>query len=242
MHVEKHQVRVFDQLLHAGGEARARCPVNHPVVRADAEADIVGLLDAEAVLVRRIVDELGDAVCLPDRDYRCLRPQNGRHEVAATDVAHRRHAEGAIVEVGLRQAAIGRALTQVLQVIIDLENALGLDGLDVRHCEAVRAIDRNAEVVVVLEHVALDVAVRVQVVVDVRVHHGELGHCDRARLDEEGQHRQVSMHLLHLLAEQDQCRRVHVVREREGRDAKSLCHRLRHRLLHPTDLLDPTSR
>ena len=78
---------------------------------------------------------------------------------------------------------------QVFQVLIDLDDAFLLDSLDAGHSESIRAIDCDAEVVIVLDYVTLDVALCVQVIVNVTVHDWVLSHGDGARLDKEGQHR-----------------------------------------------------
>ena len=181
------------------------------MVRTDTEVYHVGFLYAEAIFSGIIVDELGDAVCLANRNDGGLWAQNGGHEVASTDVAHARHAESAIVEVGLGQPTCARLIRQVLQLGVYLDDALLLHALDVGHSQPVRTVDRNAEVMIMLHHVALDVALAVQIVVDVRVHHRMLVHCDRDRLDEEGEHCQVSVHLFHFLAKCDQGCSVHLV-------------------------------
>lgn len=146
---------------------------------------------------------------LADRNDSGLGSQNSGHEILSTDVANGRDAESAIVEVCLSETSVGGARRQVFQVIINLENALRLDLLDVGDGETVGAVNRNAEVVVVLQDVPLDVALVVELVVDVRVNHGELSHRDRARLNEKWQHGQIGVHFLHFFAESNQGSGVH---------------------------------
>lgn len=156
------------------------------MIRANAEVNLIGFLDAEAVLFRVVVDQLSDTVGLANRNDCSLGTQDGRHEVLSTNVTNGRNTESSIVEVCLNETSIGCPLRQVLQVIIDLQNALVLHLLDVGDGEAVGAINSNAIVVVVLEHVPLDVAIVVEIIIDVRVDYGELTHGDGACFDEEG--------------------------------------------------------
>ena len=148
------------------------------MVGADAEVDHVGFLDSEAVVLGVVVDQLSHTMGLADCDDGGLRAQDGRHEVASTNVTDARDTKGAIVKVSLREATICSLHRKVLKFRVDLQDALILDLLDVGHGEAVWAVDCNTEVVIVLDNVALDVALGVKVVIDVRVHDGVLRHGD----------------------------------------------------------------
>ena len=78
---------------------------------------------------------------LPNCNNSGLRAQDCRHEVAATNVSNTAHAEGAIVEVSLRQPTITCACLQVLQRTIYLQDALILHLFNIGDGEAIRAID-----------------------------------------------------------------------------------------------------
>jgi hypothetical protein len=107
VHVQHHQVGVLDQLLHSGAEPGAGCTIDHSMIRAYAVVDGFSLLDSVAFRLRLVVDELSERVRLAYRDDSSLGPQDCRHEVATADVAHGRHAESTIVEVGFGEATIG---------------------------------------------------------------------------------------------------------------------------------------
>ena len=137
------------------------------MVRADAKVDGVCLLDSEAVRLRIVIDQLGDSVRLSDRNNGGLWTKNGRYKVPSTDVTDAGNTEGPIVEVCLGKTAVRGLIRQIFQVTIDLKNALGLDGLDVWNSQAIWTVDGDTEVVVMLDHVLLNVAFAIQLVVDV---------------------------------------------------------------------------
>ena len=56
LHVQHHEVWILNQLLESLPKPCAGRPVDDSVIRADAEVDHVGLLYAEAILFRIIVD------------------------------------------------------------------------------------------------------------------------------------------------------------------------------------------
>ena len=58
------------------------------MIRTNAEVYHVCFLQAEAILLAIIIDEFGYAMRLSDCYDGSLRPQNGGHEVATSDVAH----------------------------------------------------------------------------------------------------------------------------------------------------------
>ena len=165
MHVEEHEVRVLNQLLHPLGKPRAGRPIDHPVIRTDAEADSVSLLDSDAIRVRIVVDKLGDPMRLSDRDNGSLRAQNRWNKVPSTDIADALDTKSAIIEITLCQSAIRSLLGKILEIAVNLEDALSLDGFDVRDSEAIRTVNSYAEVVIMLHHVALDVSLAIQVVI-----------------------------------------------------------------------------
>ena len=238
VHSHQHKVGVLDQLLHAGSEPGTSGTINHSVICADAKVDLIRFLNAEAILFGVIIDQFGDAVSLANCNDRGLWAEDSRDEVLATDVSNGRNTECSVVEVCLNETSISCSLRQVFQVTVDLQNTLVLHLFDVGHGETIRAVDCNAEVVVVLQDVPLDVAIVVEVVIDVRIDHGVLTHGNGACFDEEWQHRKVGVHLFHLFAEQDQGCCVHGVGEGERWDRQSLSHCLSHRLLHSCDALD----
>ena len=88
VHRQEHHVGILDQLLHASPEPRASRPINHPMIRTNAEVYHVGFLQAETIFLAIIVDEFSDSVRLSNCYDGSLRPQNGGHEVATSDVAH----------------------------------------------------------------------------------------------------------------------------------------------------------
>ena len=137
------------------------------MVRADAKVDSVCLLDSEAIRLRIVIDQLGDSVRLSDRNDGGLWTKNGRYKVPSTDVTDAGNTEGSIVEVCLGKTAVRSLIRQIFQVTIDLKNALGLDGLDVWNSQAICTVDGDTEVVIVLDHVLLNVAFAIQLVVDV---------------------------------------------------------------------------
>mmetsp|Transcript_11920 Transcript_11920/g.15208 ORF Transcript_11920/g.15208 Transcript_11920/m.15208 type:complete len:218 (-) Transcript_11920:862-1515(-) len=211
LHIQHHEVGVLDELFEARAEPGAGGTIDDSVVGTDAEVDHVCLLQAVPVLSCLVVYQLSHSMGLADSDDSSLGSQDGRDEVAAADVAHAAHAEGAIIEVALREPTIRRTLLQALQIAIDLQNTLRLHRLNVWHSQTVLAIDGDRVVVIVFEDVPLDVALAIELVVDVRVHHGVLAHSDGARLDEEGQYGQIGVHLLHFFAQQGQRGGVHLV-------------------------------
>ena len=88
MHRQEHHVGILDQLLHASTEPRASRPIDHPMICTNAEVYHVCFLQAETILLAIIIDEFGYAMRLSDCYDGSLRPQNGGHEVATSDVAH----------------------------------------------------------------------------------------------------------------------------------------------------------
>ena len=88
MHVEEHEVRVLNQLLHPLGKPRTGRSIDHSVIRTDAEADSVSFLDSNAIRVCIVVDKLGDPVGLSDRDNGSLRAQNRWNKVPSTDITN----------------------------------------------------------------------------------------------------------------------------------------------------------
>lgn len=236
-HVEQHEVGVFDELLHAGAEACHCRAVQNAVVRRNAEIDC--LHRCPVVVAPFVSHVLGHGVGFADSDDGYLGPEDGGHEIAAADVADRGDAEGRVGEVGSGKLVVLGLLNQKLKIVVDLQNALVLNLLDVGHSKTVGAVDSDAEVVVLFEDVALDEAILVKVVVDESIHLGVLGHGNGARLDKERQHRDLGMHRLHLLAQVDQLRAVHLVREGKERNGKALRHGLHHCFVNAHNLLNP---
>ena len=157
MHVQEHKVRVLNKLLHARGEPGTCRTINHPMVRTDAKVDSICLLDSETIRLLIVIDQLRDSMCLSDRNDGSLWAQDGRYKVLASDITDTRNAESSIVKVSLDQTAICSLLRQVFQIVIDLKNALVLDGLDVRNSQAICTVHSDAKIVIVLHHVPLDV-------------------------------------------------------------------------------------
>ena len=137
------------------------------MVRTDAKVDSICLLDSETIRLRIVIDQLGDSVRLSDRNDGGLRTKNGRYKVPSTDVTDAGNTEGSIVKVCLGKAAVRGLIRQIFQITIDLKNALGLDGLDVWNSQAIWTVDGDTEVVIMLDHVLLNVAFAIQLVVDV---------------------------------------------------------------------------
>ena len=137
------------------------------MVRTDAKVDSIRLLDSEAIRLRIVIDQLGDSVRLSDRNDSSLWTKDSRYKVPSTDVTDTGNAESSIVEVCLGKTAVRGLIRQVLQITVDLKNALGLDGLDVWNSQAISTVDSDTIVVIVLDHVLLNVAFAIQLVIDV---------------------------------------------------------------------------
>lgn len=88
MHVEKHQVRLLDELLHAGAESRHGGSIKYSVVGGDTEVD--GLCGLPSVSFRgtQVLDPFGVLVCLSNSDDGGLGAQDGRHEVSSAQVTN----------------------------------------------------------------------------------------------------------------------------------------------------------
>ena len=88
VHIQEHQVRVLNELLHAGSESGARRPINHSVVCTDAEVNLIGFLNTETIRFGIVVYKLCYTVGLADGDNCGLRAQDSWHEVASANIAH----------------------------------------------------------------------------------------------------------------------------------------------------------
>ena len=129
------------------------------MICTDAEVNRVCFLNSHTVWVFVIINQLSNPVGLANRNNSTLGSQNGWYEVSPSDVTTTWDAEGSIVEVCLSETTVDSLIWQVLQISVNLENALVLDSLDVGDGKAIGAVDGNAEVVVVLHHVALNIAI-----------------------------------------------------------------------------------
>lgn len=105
----------------------------------------------------------------------------------------------------------GRLVNQRLKFSVDLKNRFALDSLDVWHGQTIWTVNRNGEVVVLLDHISLDETILIEVVVDLAVHQGVLIHGNGAGLDEERKHRQFRVHHFQLFPQGDQGRRINLV-------------------------------
>ena len=136
------------------------------MVRTDAKVDSIRLLDSETIRLRIVVDQFGDSVRLSDRNDGSLWTKDGRYKVPSTDVTNAGNTESSIVKVCLGKAAVRGLIRQVLKITVDLKNALGLDGLDVWNSQAICTINSDTEIVIVLDHVLLNIAFAIQIVID----------------------------------------------------------------------------
>ena len=125
----------------------------------------------------RVVDILGVFMRLSNSNDGGLWAKNGRHEVFASKVANARDTESSISEVSGSQAVAIELCSDVLQAIVQFENAFVLHLLDDGNREPVLGIDCHRVVMIVLHDIALDVAFFIKVVVDVRVYNREFKHC-----------------------------------------------------------------
>jgi len=186
------------------------------MIGGDAESDRVRW--HKGIALRSVIlNVLGDLMRLPDCDDARLGTKNRRHKVPATDVTDTGNAECTVCKVFSCCGVRINLDAQCLQVFVDAKNALFLYFLDDRDCESILGVDSDVEVVVVLDHVSLDVAICVHVVVDVRVDNWVLKHRDRTSLHKEWQHGEVLLDLFHLLAQGDQFCAIHFIRKcKEG--------------------------
>ena len=136
------------------------------MVRTDAKVDSICLLDSETIRLRIVIDQLGDSVRLSDRNDGGLRTKYGRYKVPSTDVTDAGNTEGSIVKVCLGKTTARGLIRQVLKITVDLKNALGLDGLDVWNSQAICTINSDTVIVIVLDHVLLNIAFAIQIVID----------------------------------------------------------------------------
>ena len=136
------------------------------MVRTDAKVDSIRLLDSETIRLRIVIDQLGDSVRLSDRNDGSLWTKDGRYKVPSTDVTNAGNTEGSIVKVCLGKTAARGLIRQVLKITVDLKNALGLDGLDVWNSQAICTINSDTVIVIVLDHVLLNIAFAIQIVID----------------------------------------------------------------------------
>ena len=136
------------------------------MVRTDAKVDSICLLDSETIRLRIVIDQLGDSVRLSDRNDGSLWTKDGRYKVPSTDVTDAGNTEGSIVKVCLGKTAARGLIRQVLKITVDLKNALGLDGLDVWNSQAICTINSDTVIVIVLDHVLLNIAFAIQIVID----------------------------------------------------------------------------
>lgn len=130
MHVEKHQVGVFDQSLHFGAEASNRRSIQDSMISANTEVDCLSRLESRPI-------PLSKSVGLTESNNRGLGSENRRHEVPTADVTHAGHAERSIREITCRQLIVSRFVNQSLQVLVNFEDRLVLHCLDVGHGQAV---------------------------------------------------------------------------------------------------------
>ena len=88
MHVEQHEIRVLDELLHSSAESGTGCTVDNSVIGRYAEVDGVHCLKAVTILASVIVDKLCNAVSLADCNNGGLWAQNSWDKVSASNVAY----------------------------------------------------------------------------------------------------------------------------------------------------------
>ena len=192
MHREQHQVRVLDQLLHSLRELSDCSAVQDSMVRRDREID--GLSRHELILVL-----VPWCICVrfANSDDSNLRSQNSRHKVSTTDVTNWRNTKGWIRKIIGCQFVCCSSLNQLLQISVNLQDRFVLNRFDIGYGEAIFWVDSYREVMVPLDHVSLDKAIHVKVIVNLRVYDRVLSHSDRACFDEEGQHGQLWMLFFH---------------------------------------------
>ena len=106
MHTQEHQVRILDQLFHTSAEPGACCSINHPVVGTDAEVNLIGFLNTEAIRLWVIVYQLCYTIGLADGNNSSLRAQDSRYKVATADIAYAWHTESAVVEISLGESSV----------------------------------------------------------------------------------------------------------------------------------------
>lgn len=87
--------------------------------------------------------------------------------------------------------------------MVDVENRHLLALLDDRDDESVRGINSNSDVVILLDHVLLDIASFISLRVDVDVHQWVFSESERHSLDEEGKHGETLVSGLELLSKSD---------------------------------------
>ena len=88
MHVEEHEVGVFNKLFHSGSETSNGCAVQDTVIGRDAEVDGVDWLKLVSFGFAAVFDVFGNFVSLADCDDSGLGSQDCWHEVSATKVPH----------------------------------------------------------------------------------------------------------------------------------------------------------
>ena len=114
-----------------------------------------------AVLVGRVLHILCDLAGLSDSHNSDLRAEDGWNEIGTSDVSNTRYAESGILEVSCRELALLRSISHAHDLRVNLENALILDTLNVRHSEPILGIDGNREVVILLNYILLYITVLV---------------------------------------------------------------------------------
>ena len=113
VHVQEHEVRVFDQLLHARSKPCTCCAIDNSMVRADAKADLFRFFNSHAVWMSVVVDQLSDSMGLTNCNNGGLGSQDGRYEVSTTDIADTGDTKCCIIKVCLGQATIWSLWRQV---------------------------------------------------------------------------------------------------------------------------------
>lgn len=192
MHRQQHQVGILDQLLHPRWEFGDCGPIQDPMISRNWEIDCLCRHELTLILVPWSI-----GVRFTNCNNSSLGSQDSRHEISATNVANRWNTESRISEVTSSELISSCLFDQSFQVTINLQNRLGLAGLDVGYGQSFLRVNSHGEVVVLLNHKSLNETIIVEVIIDLWVHDRVFGHSDRASLNEEGKHGQLRVLFFH---------------------------------------------
>ena len=117
----------------------------------------------------------------------CLRSKNGWHKISTSDVSDTAHRESTSFEIIHRQLIVIYSCNKIPQVAVDIQYALILNFFDDGSGQPELRVDGNGEIVVMFDHIFVDVPVRVEFWVNYRINNGVVVHRQRNGFDEEGQ-------------------------------------------------------
>jgi len=200
MHVEEHEVRVFDQLLHLDWETGNSGTIKHTMVSWNTKVNTVLRLPSVSVRVSQIVYVLGLSVSLTNSNDSSLRSKNSWDEVATTKVTNARYTKCTIFKISFDQTTSLSFFPHFNELFINLKNTLILNIFDIGNNKAILGSNCNAKIMALLDNKLLNVAFIIYFTINVWVNDGVLNHCKRASLDEERKHSNSIMSAFDLFA------------------------------------------